>query len=217
MSIGIVGIKGGMTRVFDDAGSSIPVTVIQAQPNRIVQVKTSENDSYSALQVTYGQQKEKRVNKPTNGHFGAAGVGIGRNLRELRAEGTEEAESAVGDSLTVSQFEAGQVVDVCGQSKGKGFAGVVKRWNFSTQDNTHGNSLSHRAPGSIGQCQTPGKVFKGKKMAGHLGNKRVTVQNLVVVAVDQDHDLLLIKGAVPGPTGGEVVVTPATKHSMGTQ
>ena len=214
MSIGIVGVKGGMTRVFDDTGASIPVTVVQAKPNRVVQVKTPEKDSYSAIQVTFGAQKERRVNRPITGHYQSADVALGRGLCEFRTEAiTEEVPTEAGSALTVNQFEPGEVVDVRGQSKGKGFAGAVKRWNFSTQDNTHGNSLSHRAAGSIGQCQTPGKVFKGKKMAGHMGNERVTVQNLQVVAVDSEHDILLIKGAVPGPTGGNVVVTPAVKQS----
>ena len=204
-----------MTRIFDDAGMSIPVTVIQAKPNRVVQLKTTGSDSYAALQVSYGSQKESRVSKPMAGHYKSGNAAIGRGLCEFRVDDLDEGEiSELGEALTVGQFEPGQIVDVRGQSKGKGFAGVVKRWNFATQDNTHGNSLSHRAPGSIGQCQTPGKVFKGKKMAGHLGNKRVTVQNLQVVSIDTENDLLLIKGAVPGPTGGQVVVTPAVKQTM---
>ena len=229
MTVGIVGIKGGMTRLFDDAGRAIPVTVIEAKPNRVVQVKTHETDSYTALQVAYGSQKAERLSQPVRGHYkasvtkanatsgGDVDVQVGRRLTELRTDDIDAGElPAVGGILTVAQFSVGQTVDVRGTSKGKGFAGTVKRWNFSMQDATHGNSLSHRAGGSIGQCQTPGKVFKGKKMAGHLGNMRVTVQNLEVVAVDEEHDLLLISGAVPGPTGGDVYVCPAVKDHSAT-
>lgn len=221
MTLGIVGIKGGMTRLFDDSGRAIPVTVIQAKPNRVIQVKSTETDAYGALQVAYGEQREKRLSQPVIGHYRASfkkanieDDALGRRLFEFRTEGVDPSEvPEVGGSLTVEQFQPGQTVDVRGTSKGKGFAGTVKRWNFSTQDMTHGNSLSHRAAGSIGQCQTPGKVFKGKKMAGQMGNKRVTVQNLEVVAVDVENDLLLIRGAVPGPSGGDVVVCPAIKQS----
>jgi large subunit ribosomal protein L3 len=207
MAIGIVGKKAGMTRVFTEAGQSVAVTVLEVAPNRITQVKTAEADGYSALQVTYGEKKASRVSKPESGHFAKANVEAGRGLLEFR---TEEA-LAVGESLTVEQFEAGQKVDVTGTSKGKGFQGGVKRWNFSTQDATHGNSLSHRAPGSIGQCQTPGRVWKGKKMAGHMGAEQVTTQGLEVVRVDAENNLLLIKGAVPGATGSDVIVKPAVK------
>jgi len=207
MAIGIVGKKAGMTRVFTEAGQSVAVTVLEVSPNRITQVKTAEVDGYSALQVTYGEKKASRVSKPESGHFAKANVEAGRGLLEFR---TEEA-LAVGESLTVEQFEAGQKVDVTGTSKGKGFQGGVKRWNFATQDATHGNSLSHRAPGSIGQCQTPGRVWKGKKMAGHMGAEQVTTQGLEVVRVDAENNLLLIKGAVPGATGSDVIVKPAVK------
>ena len=207
MAIGIVGKKAGMTRVFTEAGQSVAVTVLEVAPNRITQVKTAEVDGYSALQVTYGEKKASRVSKPESGHFAKANVEAGRGLLEFR---TEEA-LAVGENLTVEQFEAGQKVDVTGTSKGKGFQGGVKRWNFSTQDATHGNSLSHRAPGSIGQCQTPGRVWKGKKMAGHMGAEQVTTQGLEVVRVDAENNLLLIKGAVPGATGSDVIVKPAVK------
>ncbi|UTW48486.1 50S ribosomal protein L3 [Bacterioplanoides sp. SCSIO 12839] len=207
MAIGIVGKKAGMTRVFTEAGQSVAVTVLEVAPNRITQVKTAETDGYSALQVTYGEKKASRVSKPEGGHFAKANVEAGRGLLEFR---TEEA-LAVGESLSVEQFEAGQKVDVTGTSKGKGFQGGVKRWNFSTQDATHGNSLSHRAPGSIGQCQTPGRVWKGKKMAGHMGAEQVTTQGLEVVRVDAENNLLLIKGAVPGATGSDVIVKPAVK------
>ena len=220
MTIGIVGTKGGMTRLFDDTGRAIPVTVIEAKPNRVVRVKNTESDSYTALQVAYGTQKPERLSQPELGHYRASFAAAegevdetpGRRLYELRTDDVDEDElPSVGGALTVSQFEPGQTVDVRGTSKGKGFAGAVKRWNFSTQDMSHGNSISHRALGSVGQCQTPGKVFKGKKMAGQLGNKRVTIQNLKIVAVDEENDLLLIKGAVPGPTGGDVFVCPAIK------
>ncbi|MCA6063002.1 50S ribosomal protein L3 [Thalassolituus marinus] len=207
MAIGIVGKKAGMTRVFTEEGQSVAVTVVQVTPNRVSQVKTSETDGYSALQITYGEKKASRVNKAAAGHFAKANVQAGRGVLEFR---TEEA-LATGEELTVAQFEAGQKVDVTGSSKGKGFQGGVKRWNFRTQDATHGNSLSHRAPGSIGQCQTPGRVWKGKKMAGHMGAEQVTTQNLEVVRVDAENNLLLIKGAVPGSTGSDVIVKPAVK------
>lgn len=209
MAIGIVGIKRGMTRIFTEEGVSVPVTVIEATPNRITQVKSPECDGYSAIQVTSGTVKASRVSKPVAGHFAKANVEAGRKLWEFRIENAEELN--VGDALTVEAFEAGQKVDVCGRSKGKGFAGVVKRYNFKTQDMSHGNSVSHRAPGSIGQCQTPGRVFKGKKMAGHMGAARVTTQTLEIVRVDQENNLLLIKGAVPGATGSDVIVTPSVK------
>jgi len=209
MTIGLVGRKAGMTRVFTEDGVSVPVTVIEVEPNRVTQVKNTETDGYSAIQVTVGTKKSSRVNKPQAGHFAKAGVEAGRGLWEFRLVDGEEVQ--VGDSLTVERFAAGQKVDVTGQSKGKGFQGVIKRWNFSMQDATHGNSLSHRAPGSIGQCQTPGRVWKGKKMSGHMGDERVTVQTLEVVRVDVERNLLLIKGAVPGATGSDVVVKPAVK------
>jgi large subunit ribosomal protein L3 len=212
MTIGIVGIKKGMTRVFTEDGVSIPVTVIEATPNRITQVKSVDTDGYTAIQVTAGKVKASRVKKPTAGLFAKTSVEAGRNLWEFR---TDSAGLSVGDSLTVEAFTEGQKVDVRGQSKGKGFAGVIKRYNFQMQDATHGNSISHRAPGSIGQCQTPGRVFKGKKMAGHMGAARVTTQTLEVVKIDHENNLLLIKGAVPGAKGGDVIVTPAVKGASG--
>ena len=212
MGLGIVGKKSGMTRIFDGAGQSIPVTVIEVQPNHITQLKTLENDRYQAVQVTTGALREKRVSKPLAGHLAKSDASPGRGLWEFRLKGEEELD--IGGELSLDQFFAGQIVDVSGISKGKGFAGVVKRWNFQRQDMSHGNSKAHRAPGSIGQCQTPGKVFKGKKMAGQMGNKKVTVQNLEVVKVDQDHNLLLVKGGVPGPTGGNVIVKPAVKRGV---
>lgn len=209
MAIGLVGRKAGMTRVFTEAGESVPVTVIEATPNRITQIKTDETDGYSAIQVTAGEVKQNRVSKPQAGHFAKANTGAGRGLWEFRA--AELADFAVGGELTVEQFETGQKIDVRGISKGKGYAGTIKRWNFRGQDNTHGNSISHRAPGSIGQCQTPGRVFKGKKMSGHMGAAQVTTQNLEVVRIDADKNLLLVKGAVPGPAGGDVYIRPAVK------
>jgi len=207
--IGLVGRKVGMTRVFTEEGVSIPVTVVEVEANRVSQVKSLETDGYAAIQITTGAKKANRVTKPEAGHFAKAGVEAGRGLWEFRLENGEEFE--VGAELTVELFNEVKKVDVTGTSKGKGFQGAVKRWNFRTQDMTHGNSLSHRAPGSIGQCQTPGRVFKGKKMAGHMGAERVTTQNLEIVRVDAERNLLLIKGAVPGSIGGNVIVKPAVK------
>lgn len=209
MTIGIVGRKSGMTRVFTDDGVSIPVSVIEVDPNRITQVKNVETDGYAAVQVTVGSRRASRVTKPAAGHFAKANTEAGRGLWELRNDAEEAFE--VGATLTVEAFEVGQKIDVTGTSKGKGFAGAVKRWNFHMQDATHGNSISHRAPGSIGQCQTPGRVFKGKKMSGHMGAEQVTVQNLEVVKVDAERNLLLVKGAIPGAPGGDVLVRPAVK------
>jgi len=211
MAIGIIGRKCGMTRVFTEEGSSIPVTVIDASPNRVTQVKNGDTDGYKALQVTFGNKRTNLVNKPAAGHFAKAEVEAGEGLWELRLETEEGADLVVGAELAVDQFQPGQRVDVTGTSKGKGFAGTVKRHNFSMQDATHGNSLSHRAPGSIGQCQTPGRVFRGKKMAGQMGDEQVTTQNLEIVQVDTERNLLLIKGAVPGAPGGHVTVRPSVK------
>lgn len=210
MTIGLIGRKSGMTRVFTEDGASVPVTVVEIAPNRVTQIKESDSDGYRAIQVTTGSRRASKVSKSEAGHFSKAGVEAGYGLWEFRLlEGDEAFE--VGAELTVSRFAPGQKVDVAGKSKGKGFQGVVKRWNFRTQDATHGNSLSHRAPGSIGQCQTPGRVFKGKKMSGHMGAENVTVQGLEIVRVDADRNLLLIKGAVPGAPGGDVIVRPAVK------
>ena len=211
MTMGLVGRKCGMTRVFTEDGVSIPVTVIEAQPNQITQVKTVENDGYRALQVSAGRRKASRVSKPQAGHFAQAKVEAGDLIAEFRLGDTDEGDFEAGHEIKVDLFEEGQKVDVIGTSIGKGFAGTVKRHNFRTQDATHGNSLAHRAPGSIGQNQTPGRVFKGKKMSGHMGNARSTVQNLEVVRVDAERNLLLIKGAVPGHRGGRVIVRPAVK------
>jgi large subunit ribosomal protein L3 len=211
MAIGLVGRKCGMTRVFTDAGDSVPVTVIEALPNRITQVKTQEADGYRAVQVTTGARKPSRVRKPQQAHFAKAGVEPGRGLWEFRLGDEEGADLESGGQITVEIFSDGQVVDVAGTSIGKGFAGTIKRHNFRSQDATHGNSLSHRAAGSIGQNQTPGRVFKGKKMSGQMGNVSRTAQNLTVVRVDAERHLLLVRGAVPGAKGGDLVIRPSLK------
>ncbi len=237
MSIGLVGRKCGMTRIFTEEGVAIPVTVIEVTPNFITQIKTLEKDGYQALQITTGKRKASRVNKPTAGHFAKAQVEPGRGLWEFRFNGelpvfqqktdassdsdsndaseattaTNESVATIGHEVPLTLFKEGQLVDVTGTSKGKGFAGVIKRHNFATQDATHGNSLAHRAPGSIGQNQSPGRVFKGKKMAGQMGNARTTVQSLEIIRIDEARRLIIVKGAVPGATGGDVIVCPAVK------
>jgi len=213
MPIGLVGRKCGMTRVFTDAGESIPVTVIEVLPNRVTMFKTPERDGYRAVQVTLGQTVPDRLTKAEAGHFASNGVEPGEGLWEFRLDADEGDDLEPGAELKVDRFEAGQRVDVVGTSRGKGFAGTVKRHNFRTQDNTHGNSLAHRAPGSIGQNQTPGRVFKGKKMSGQLGNVRKTSPNLDIIRVDVDRNLLLVKGAVPGAPSGRVIVLPAVKSA----
>jgi len=210
MSLGLVGRKCGMTRIFTEEGDSIPVSVVQVLSNRVTRVLSKESDGYSAVQVTTGAKKNSRVNKSKAGEFSKAGVDAGRGLWEFRLDADSDLE--VGSDLPLELFEAGQKIDVCGRSIGKGFAGVIKRYNFQMQDATHGNSLSHRAPGSIGQCQTPGRVIKGKKMAGHMGNRQVTTQNLEVVRVDVEKAIVLIKGAIPGAKNGDIVMTPAIKQ-----
>ena len=215
MTMGLVGRKCGMTRVFTEDGVSIPVTVIEAQPNRITQVKTVDNDGYRALQVSAGSRKPSRVTKSEAGHFAVAKVEAGDLMTEFRLGDSDEGEFELGGELKVDLFAEGQKVDVIGTTLGKGFAGAIKRHNFSMQDATHGNSLAHRAPGSIGQNQSPGRVFKGKKMAGHMGSVRRTAQNVEVVRVDSERNLLLIKGAVPGHKGGKVIVRPAVKAKTG--
>jgi large subunit ribosomal protein L3 len=211
MAIGIIGKKAGMTRIFTDEGASIPVTVLEMEPNRVTQVRTQEADGYRAFQVTTGSRRASRVTKAMAGHYAKAGTEAGRGLWEFRLAEGEGDDIEVGKQIAVDIFEAGQKVDISGMTIGKGFAGGVKRHNFRMQDATHGNSISHRAPGSIGQCQTPGRVFKGKRMSGHMGNVRRTIQNLEVVRVDADRNLLLVKGAVPGARGGDVIVTLAVK------
>lgn len=215
MTIGVIGRKAGMTRIFTEEGVSVPVTVIEVQQNRVTQLKTEDTDGYRAVQVTMGERRASRVTKPLAGHFARAGVTAGEVLREFRLDAGEGAELAAGQEIGVTIFAAGQKVDVRGVTKGRGFAGGVRRHNFRTQDATHGNSVSHRAPGSIGQCQTPGRVMKGKRMAGHMGSVNRVQQNLEVVRVDAERNLLLIRGGVPGPTGGRLVVLPSVKKSKG--
>ena len=211
MAIGLVGKKCGMTRVFTEAGASIPVTVIEVDANRITQVKNTDVDGYQAIQITTGTRRDSRVTAAQKGHFAKAGVKAGRGVWEFRVNDSELEGREIGGEILADLFEQGQMVDVTGQSKGKGFQGGVKRHNFSMQDATHGNSVSHRALGSTGQNQSPGKVFKGKKMPGQMGNKRVTVQGLEVISVDAEKGLLVIKGAIPGATGGDVIVRPSVK------
>ncbi len=211
MSIGLIGRKVGMTRVFTPEGVSIPVTVIEVEANRVTQVKTTETDGYNAVQVTTGTVKTSRLTKPEIGHFKKAGVEAGRGLWEFRLSESEIESYKAGAEVKVELFNDVKKVDVTGISKGKGFAGTVKRWNFRTQDMTHGNSRSHRVPGSTGQNQTPGRVFKGKTMAGHLGAVTTTVQSLEVVRVDAERNLLLVKGAVPGAINGNIIVKPAVR------
>eukprot|EP00611_Tribonema_gayanum_P014663 TRINITY_DN2611_c0_g1_i1.p2 TRINITY_DN2611_c0_g1~~TRINITY_DN2611_c0_g1_i1.p2 ORF type:complete len:212 (-),score=30.55 TRINITY_DN2611_c0_g1_i1:166-801(-) len=211
MTIGIVGRKAGMTRVFTEAGESIPVTVIECSPNRVTQVKTVETDGYRAVQVTAGEKKSSHVSKPLAGHYKKAGVAAGRGLWEFRLDGSQGADLVPGSEITVISFEGVKAVDVAGVSIGKGFAGVQKRWNFGGGRASHGNSLSHRVPGSIGQRQSPGKVWKGKKMAGHMGADNISALNLDVVRIDVERNLLLVKGAVPGHKGADVVVHPTVK------
>jgi large subunit ribosomal protein L3 len=208
MSLGLVGRKVGMTRVFDEQGASVPVTVLEMTANRVTQVKTKDTDGYEAVQVAFGSKKANRINKAEAGHFAKAGVEAGAGLIEFAIEAGE---LKAGDVIEVSMFEAGQLVDITGTSKGKGFAGTIKRHNFDSQRTSHGNSRSHRVPGSIGQAQDPGRVFKGQRMAGQYGNTKSTVQNLVVVRVDAERNLLLVKGAVPGAINSDVVVRPSVK------
>ncbi len=214
MAIGLIGRKLGMSRVFTETGKSIPVTVIEVLPNRITQIKTEEKEGYAAIQITTGAKRASRVNKPSAGHFAKAGIEAGRGLWEFCLNTEEGKDLQVGQDITVDRFEVGQRVDVAGISKGKGFQGPIKRYNFRTQDATHGNSRSHRAPGSIGQNQTPGRVFKGKKMAGHMGSKRCTIQNIEVVRVDKERQLLLVHGAIPGSPGGDVIVKLSVKTKV---
>lgn len=212
MSIGLVGRKCGMSRVFTADGRSVPVTLIEASPNRVTQVKTVENDGYSAVQVTAGSKRSSLVNKPSAGHYAKAKVEAGRGLWEFRVEAGDLGKFSVGGEVKAEEvFQVGQKVDVQGVSKGKGFQGTIKRHHFTMGDATHGNSLSHRAPGSIGQRQTPGRVFPGKKMSGHMGNVTRSAMNLEVVQIDAERHLIAIKGAVPGATGGDVIIRAAAK------
>ncbi len=211
MSLGLIGRKVGMTRIFTEEGESVPVTVLEVVPNRVTQVKTLESDGYSSLQVAYGERRASRVNKALTGHYTKAGVAAGAGLKEFQVTEDVLATYAAGAQVTVEIFQAGQLVDVTGTSLGKGFSGAIKRHNFSSNRASHGNSRSHNVPGSIGMAQDPGRVFPGKRMPGHLGAVKTTVQNLQVVRVDAERNLLLIKGAVPGSKGGDVVVRPAVK------
>lgn len=215
MPIGLVGQKIGMTRVFKDTGDSVPVTVVQVEPNRITQIKTPDNDGYSAVQITTGKRRKSRVTKPMAGHFAKAKVEPGRGTWEFRLNNNEQTAYEVGAELKVDLFTQGQLVDVTATSKGKGFQGCIRKYHFKQQDVSHGNSRTTRAPGSMGQNQTPGKVAKGKKMAGHMGAKQVTVQSQELVSVDSERGLLLIRGNVPGANGSDVIVQPAVKAKAG--
>ena len=208
MPLGVVGKKVGMTRVFTEDGASVPVTVLHVENNRVTQLKQQENDGYSAVQVAYGARKPSRVNKAQTGHYAKASVVSGAGMYEFRLADAEQVELELGAEIKADLFSEGQKVQVTGISKGKGFAGTIKRHNFRGQDATHGNSISHRVPGSTGMCQTPGRVFKGKKMSGHMGSEQVSTKNLTVVKVDTERDLILIKGAIPGAKGGRVIVKP---------
>ena len=214
MSLGLIGRKVGMMRVFTDEGDSLPVTVIDVSDNRVAQIKTPETDGYSAVQVAFGQRRPSRVNKPSAGHFAKAGVLAGSTLKEFRIDPAAAAEMRQGDVVPATLFEVGQKIDVQGTSIGKGFQGVIKRHNFSSGRATHGNSLSHNVPGSIGMNQDPGRVFPGKKLPGHMGNAKRTVQNLEIVRIDGERQLLMVKGAVPGAKNGQVVVLPAVKAKV---
>ncbi len=212
MSLGLIGRKVGMTRIFTEDGASVPVTVLEVTPNRVTQIKTAETDGYTGLQVAFGERRASRINKSLTGHYAKAGVAAGSGIKEFNVDSDVLANHAVGSNITVELFEAGQLVDVTGTSIGKGFAGVIKRHHFKSNRASHGNSLAHNKPGSTGQAQDPGRVFPGKRMAGHLGNIKVTTQNLEVVRVDAERNLLLIKGAVPGAKNSDVVVRPAVKN-----
>lgn len=211
MTLGLIGRKRGMTRIYTAEGEAVPVTVVEVEANRVTRVKTPESDGYSAVQVTTGSKHRNRISKPEGGEFSKISMEVGRGLWEFRLSDGQSSELKTGDEVRVDLFEAGALVDVTGTTIGKGFAGTIKRHNFSMGDATHGNSLSHRAPGSIGQRQTPGRVIKGKRMSGHMGNKQRTTQRLQVVRVDVDRSLLLIKGAVPGSRGSDVIIKPSVK------
>ena len=211
MSLGLIGRKVGMTRIFTEEGASIPVTVLEVLPNRVTQIKTVESDGYAGLQVAYGERRASRINRALTGHYAKAGAAAGAGIKEFNVSADVLSAYQLGGNVTVEIFSAGQMVDVTGTSIGKGFAGAIKRHNFSSNRASHGNSRSHNVPGSIGMAQDPGRVFPGKRMPGHLGDVKVTTQNLEVVRVDVERNLLLIKGAIPGSKGGDVVVRPAVK------
>ena len=209
--IGLIATKEGMTRLFQEDGKSLPVSVLKVDTNFISQIKTKQSDGYDSIQLSTKEQKEKNQSKSKIGHFSKSNLSLKKHIKEFRLDESELDGLELGKEFDVNIFEEGQLVDVSGISKGKGFAGTVKRWNFATQDATHGNSLAHRKPGSIGQCQTPGRVWKGKKMAGHMGNVKKTVQNLRVVKIDEENSLLLVQGAIPGFNGSSVIIKPAVK------
>ena len=209
--IGLIATKEGMTRLFQEDGKSLPVSVLKVDTNFISQIKTKQSDGYDSIQLSTKEQKEKNQTKSKIGHFSKNNLSLKKHIKEFRLDESELDGLELGKEFDVNIFEEGQLVDVSGISKGKGFAGTVKRWNFATQDATHGNSLAHRKPGSIGQCQTPGRVWKGKKMAGHMGNVKKTVQNLKVVKIDDENGLLLVQGAIPGFNGSSVIIKPAVK------
>jgi large subunit ribosomal protein L3 len=211
MSIGLIGKKQGMTKFFTPEGDGFAVTVVSVEPNTITQIKSQEIDGYSSVQVTTGTKKEKHLNKAQIGHFKKNSIEAGTGLWEFQVPSEKLVDLQIGGALFLEQFEEGQLVDVSGTSKGKGFAGTVKRWNFQMQDATHGNSISHRAPGSIGQCQTPGKVWKGKKMSGHMGDAKKTIQNLRITSIDNENNIVLIKGPIPGAVGSNIILKPAIK------
>ena len=211
MSLGLIGRKVGMTRIFTDEGESVPVTVLEVVPNRVTQIKTAASDGYTSLQVAYGERRASRIGKALTGHYAKAGVSAGAGIKEFPVSDEVLANYTVGGQVTVELFQAGQLVDVTGTSIGKGFAGAIKRHNFASNRASHGNSRSHNVPGSIGMAQDPGRVFPGKRMPGHLGAVKTTVQNLEIVRVDAERNLLLIKGAIPGSKGGDVVVRPSVK------
>ena len=212
MSLGLVGIKTGMTRVFDESGTSIPVTVINIDSNRISQIKTKERDGYSAIQIAYGSQKESRLNKAQLGHYKKTNLSPAKGQHEFRVNDISD-DMTVGTDIKADRFKAGEHVDIVGKSLGKGFQGGVKRHNFKMQDATHGNSVSHRALGSTGQCQDPGRVFKGKKMAGHMGARKVTIQNLKIIEIDEKNSLLVLKGSVPGKKNSTIFIKDAVKKN----
>ena len=209
--IGLIATKEGMTRLFQEDGKSLPVSVLKVATNFVSQIKTKETDGYNSVQLSTQDQKEKNQTKSKIGHFNKNNISLKKYLKEFKIEDDDLEGLELGKEFDVKIFEEGQLVDVSGISKGKGFAGTVKRWNFATQDATHGNSLAHRKPGSIGQCQTPGRVWKGKKMAGHMGNIKKTVQNLKIVKIDEENSLLLVQGAIPGFNGSSVIIKPAIK------
>ncbi|MGE5466214.1 MAG: 50S ribosomal protein L3 [Ignavibacteria bacterium] len=211
MSLGLVGRKVGMTRIFAEDGTTVPVTVLDVSNNRVTQIKTPDTDGYAAVQVTFGKRRASRVSKPAAGHLAKAGVEAGHILKEFRVEAEQLASLKAGDVVSVTIFQPGQVVDITGTTIGKGYAGAIKRHHFSSNRASHGNSVSHNSPGSIGMAQDPGRVFPGKRMSGHLGDVKRTAQNLEIVRIDEARQLLLVKGAVPGAKGGDVIVSPAIK------